>query len=78
MPLRWRYPTSLWAAGEVVTDTVPVALGDVPEGDYGLAVGVYNPANVERLEVVDGTGQPQPDGRLILQGETVRVRGGLP
>jgi hypothetical protein len=78
MPLRWRYPTGLWAAGEVVTDTVPIALGEVPDGDYGLAVGVYNPANMERLEVVDGTGQTQPDGRLVLPGETVRVRGGLP
>ena len=78
MPLRWHYPTGLWASGEVVTDTVPIALGEVPGGDYGLAVGVYDPANMERLEVVDGTGQTQPDGRLVLPGETVRVRGRLP
>jgi hypothetical protein len=78
MPLRWRYPTSLWAAGEVVTDTVPIALDQVPEGDYGLAVGVYDPVTTARLEVIDRSGQVQPDGRLVLPGETVPVRGRLP
>ena len=78
MPLRWRYPTSLWAAGEMVTDTVSISLGGVPQGDYGLAVGVYNPENMERLAVVDRVGALQPDARLVLPGETVQVRGGPP
>jgi hypothetical protein len=44
-----------WLPGEVVTDvhSVPVA-PDAPEGEYWLAVGMYDPATVVRLPLVDG------------------------
>jgi len=73
MPLRWTYPTSFWSPGETVIDTILIALRDVPDGVYGVAVGIYDPMSMERLLVVDETGQPQPDGRLVLRGETVKV-----
>jgi hypothetical protein len=71
MPLHWTYPTSYWYPGEMVTDPITISLEDVPPGSYGLAVGVYDPATMERLPVVDRVGLLQADGRLVLQGEGV-------
>jgi len=73
MPRRWAYPTTFWGPGEVVTDVISISLEGVPVGAYGVALGVYDPATMGRLPVVDGAGQPQPDGRLVLPGEVVRV-----
>ena len=73
MPRRWTYPTTFWGPGEVVTDAIPISLEGVPAGAYGVAVGVYDPATAERLPVVDGAGQIQPGGRLVLPGEMVRI-----
>ena len=78
MPRRWAYPTTLWGPGEVVEDVIPISLGGVPAGSYGVAIGVYDPVTMERLAVVDGTGQPQPDGRLVFPGEVVEIGGGTP
>ena len=73
MPRRWAYPTTFWGPGEVVTDVIPISLEGVRAGTYGVAVGVYDPATMERLPVVDGAGQLQPDGQLVLSGETVEM-----
>jgi hypothetical protein len=59
------YPTSWWAAGEVVSETVTLPLEDVPAGTYQLAVGLYD-RTVTRLPAVDAGGEPVPDGRLVL------------
>jgi hypothetical protein len=74
MPVQWRYPTTRWAPGEVVIDTISIALQDVPAGSYDVALGVYDPADAARLPVVDGDGVPQADGRLVLPGEEIRIR----
>ena len=66
MPCNWTYPTSRWWPGEVVVDRVSIALQGVPAGQYGIAVGVYDPATGTRLPLVDGAGVPVPDGRLVL------------
>jgi hypothetical protein len=73
MPRQWAYPTTFWGPGEVVTDAVSISLEGVPVGAYGVALGVYDPATMARLPVVDGIGQPRPDGRLVLSGEMVSV-----
>jgi hypothetical protein len=73
MPLHWTYPTSYWSLGEVVRDVIPISVEHVPPGEYGVAVGVYDPASGERLPVWDSLDRLQPDGRLIFAGETVRV-----
>jgi hypothetical protein len=73
MPHRWAYPTTFWWPGELVADPIPIFLEGALEGVYGIAIGVYDPATMERLPVVDGTGQLQPDGRLVLAGETIQV-----
>lgn len=67
MPRGWVYPTSFWWPGEVVEDETTVSLESVPPGKYGIAIGIYDPASGERLPVVDGAGNKQPDGRLILE-----------
>lgn len=59
------YPTSWWAAGEVVSETVTLPLEEAPAGSYQLAVGLYD-RTVTRLPAVDASGESIPDGRLVL------------
>jgi hypothetical protein len=56
-PARGSYPTTLWAPGEVVVDSydIPVA-GDAAPGPYVIEVGMYDPATMQRLPVLDPTG----------------------
>jgi hypothetical protein len=76
MPLRWSYPTSFWGPGEYVRDDIPIDLNGVPQGHYGIAIGIYDPHTLERLPVVDVRHQVSPDGRLVLPGEIVVVEEG--
>jgi hypothetical protein len=73
VPVRWTFPTTLWAPGERVTDEIAISLAGVPPGAYGIAVGVYDPATSDRAAVVDAQGTVQGDGRLVLPGEVVEV-----
>ncbi len=73
MPQQWTYPTRFWPAGEMVQDEMVVPLDAVSPGEYGLAMGVYDPETMERLPVEDRTGLVHEDGRLVLPGETVQV-----
>jgi hypothetical protein len=60
-------PTSWWAAGEVVSETVTLSLEGVPQGTYQLAVGLYD-QTVTRLQAVGSDEQRLPDDRVILPG----------
>jgi hypothetical protein len=73
MPHQNAYPTTFWWPGETVKDVISIALDDVPAGHYGIAIGVYDPSNGERLPLVNSQGQSISDGRLVLD-ETVEVR----
>jgi len=66
MPRQWQFPTTLWWPGEVITDLISISLDMVPAGQYGLAVGVYDPLTGARLPVLDSAGQVVADGRLLL------------
>lgn len=66
MPREGTYPTTLWAAGEVVSDEATLSLKDVPGGSYRLAVGLYDPRNGERLSVSADSGATISDDRIIL------------
>jgi hypothetical protein len=59
------YPTSWWATGEVVSETVTLPLTGMPQGTYRLAVGLYD-QTVTRLPAIDPDGQRLPDDRVIL------------
>jgi hypothetical protein len=73
MPRESRYPTSRWAKGEVVSDSIILALAEVPPGRYRLAVGVYDPATMDRLSAVDADGRPVRDDRVVL-AEEIEIR----
>jgi hypothetical protein len=67
-PQGGRYPTSWWAAGEVVTETVTLPLEGAPPGVYRLAVGLYD-ATVTRLPAIRADGTSVPDDYLVLPPE---------
>ncbi len=70
-PVGGSYLTTLWAPGEVVVDSYAIEVyGDAPPGDYGFEVGMYDPANLARLPVVEPSGSM---GDRILLGK-VQVR----
>ena len=52
-PLGGGYPTSYWRHGEVLADAHPIDF-DGPPGDYRLLVGLYTPADGQRLPVTAG------------------------
>jgi len=49
MPHSGRYPTSIWAAGEVVVDEYRILLPAGAGGSYTLRVGMYRPSTGEQL-----------------------------
>jgi hypothetical protein len=65
MPQGGAYPTSWWATGEVVSETVTLPLEGVPEGAYRLAIGLYD-RTMTRLRAFSPDGQRLPDDRLVL------------
>jgi hypothetical protein len=71
VPRRWTYPTTLWEPGEVVADTVVLSLAGVSKGRYLVQVGLYDPANAERLPAYSSQGRQYPDNAVPL---TVVVR----
>jgi hypothetical protein len=71
VPRGGSYPTLGWLAGEVVSDTVRLSLGDVSPGTYRLAVGLYDATTGDRLAVVTTDGELRPDRRLFLPDEII-------
>jgi uncharacterized membrane protein len=67
-------PTSSWVGGEVIADEHPLGLDlNLPPDSYRLEVGLYLWPTMERLPVLDETGQVQADKAVL--GE-VRVGDG--
>jgi hypothetical protein len=73
MPRQWTYPTTFWGPGEHVEDEFQIDVASVPAGDYGVAVGIYDPQTMARLPVVDPDRPSPPGDRLVLSGEVVSV-----
>jgi hypothetical protein len=64
-PLAGDYPTSMWAAGEIIPDPHRVSLpSDLSPGEYHLLVGMYELETLKRLPRADGEGDsfaiPEP------------------
>jgi hypothetical protein len=60
-PLNGDYPTRVWAAGEVFSDTYTLTIpNDVPDGRYPLWIGMYHSETIERLPLTIN-GEPQPN-----------------
>jgi hypothetical protein len=69
-PVGGSYPTTLWVSGEVVVDEYDIEIqADAQPGAHVIEVGMYDPANLERLPVLDPTGAV---GDRILLGN-VRI-----
>ncbi len=68
LPALWTYPTDRWMPGEEVIDFHQ--LGFAPEtanGPFSLRVGLYDPANGQRLtisRIADPPYQAEPDGPI--------------
>lgn len=69
-PAQGDYPTSLWASGDIIIDTHPLNMPDMPPGNYYLLVGLYNPATGERLPAFAPDG-PLPDYAVKVAEFTV-------
>jgi hypothetical protein len=70
-PLNNDYPTSLWAAGELITDPHPLDLSTLSPGEYQVFAGLYNFATGERLSAAVN-GEPLPDHAVNLG--TIQVK----
>ncbi|MBU1747206.1 MAG: glycosyltransferase family 39 protein, partial [Chloroflexi bacterium] len=54
-PANGFYPTSWWQPGDVIVDQHTLVVpADTPPGAYQLAVGLYDPATMQRLPVTGG------------------------
>lgn len=61
-PVQGTYPTSQWRPGQAVDDSYIVQLSeDIPPGDYRVHVGIYLLGTLQRLPVLDASGQPVDD-----------------
>jgi hypothetical protein len=66
-PVGGRYPTPLWAPGEVIVDEYALTIHpDALTGRAVIEVGLYDPATMQRLPVFDPTGAT---GDRVLLGE---------
>lgn len=66
-PANGSYPTDLWEAGEVISDTHVVDLGvDLSKDRYQVWVGLYSVVTGQRLVVLDARGQPMIGDRIPL------------
>ena len=73
MPRENAYPTALWLAGEVVTDTVRFDLSGLPPGRYELEVGWYDPGppDLPRLPARSASGAALPGDEVVLPTDVV-------
>jgi hypothetical protein len=72
-PARGERPTTGWVPGEFIVDEydIPVA-PEAPDGEYRVAVGLYDPATGRRLAVTDERGRPSGDHVLLEPAVLVR------
>ena len=70
-PVQGHYPTTLWVEGEVVVDSYEIEVqADAPPGMHVIEVGMYDPATVQRLPVLDPSGTV--GDRVLLGQVTVK------
>jgi hypothetical protein len=73
MPRNESLPTSAWLADETVRDEHALGLPpDLAGGDYQLEVGLYSAGSMERLSVMDASGNPT--GNSVSVGPVTLIR----
>jgi len=67
-PCRRSYPTSAWAPDETIVDHFSVTIPDgAPAGAYQITMGIYEWQTLQRLPVLDASGQPVADRFFLTQ-----------
>jgi hypothetical protein len=67
-PVQGSHPTSQWRPGEEVADAYDVRLDpDAPPGQYSIQVGWYLLSTMQRLQVLDQSGEPIGDSHVISE-----------
>jgi mannosyltransferase len=62
------YPSSQWPVGDTLREEYPLIISpEAPPGRYQIEVGLYLPATMERLPVLDENGQPVENGVLLCE-----------
>jgi hypothetical protein len=65
-PFLGRWPTSRWAAGDIVADRYSLSLADwIESGEYVLLAGLYEPQSGERLALTNAPSAPVPNAILL-------------
>ena len=66
-PVANTYPIPNWRPGVVIVDEHTLQIPkDAPNGNYALAVGVYDPVTLERWPIEDAGGTAVRDARALL------------
>lgn len=66
-PYGGRYDMRAWLSGDTIPDERLLTLpADLPPGEYSLRVGLYHPADGNRLPAVDRDGVVAPDQTIVL------------
>jgi hypothetical protein len=66
-PVNEAYPLPLWQTGTIIVDAHTLQLPpDVVEGEYSLAIGLYDPESLQRWAVEGPAGQNLDDRRIVL------------
>jgi hypothetical protein len=69
-PVNGDYPTSVWSAGDIISDTHILDITSLPPGSYDLLIGLYDPVTGERLVATAESG-PLRDFALHIGEITV-------
>ncbi|MBM3127895.1 MAG: hypothetical protein FJ009_04575 [Chloroflexi bacterium] len=74
-PVGGSRPTAGWRVGELIEDRYGLLIpANVPPGEYSIQVGMYDPATLARLSVVDAEGKRVEENRVILGSVRVVAR----
>ncbi len=66
IPGAGEFPTTTWVKGEYLVDVYDILIPrDAPAGEYAIRIGMYDPANGERLPVFGASNQPAGDHREL-------------
>ncbi len=73
VPARGQRPMTGWVEGEIIVDPYEMTVApDAVPGPHRIEVGVYDPANGQRLPLAAPDGTSLPDRRLLID-ETIQV-----
>jgi hypothetical protein len=68
------WPTNEWAVDEPVTDRHGLWLpANLPDGEYQILMGLYNPDTLERVPVCCPSGDSLPIARLLVEGGATQL-----